>query len=930
MHQQIQGMDKPADDDTCITYFAPHPEEMSDEAVRAVSSTSSSIFGNFLNRFFKSAKDISLSGNEDGMATSISSSENSKNSDQSKHDEIEASNISTKNEAGRISINSKENSESGSDTVGERKRARIPFASVLKRRNPCLLDYERSDFRRYWMPDSSGRECYECQERFSAFRRRHHCRLCGQIFCSKCCGVQISGSLLGYTGDLRLCTYCAHIIVSNLPQVESKLEDRPSSPVCDQKSMHEAGVSVSTIFAGPVSWSLNSSAVVDENTEDGTSLHFAVPKKSSMKLDSPAQLSVTELAMYNSGVQCSATQDVEDDHEPEWVKNIEMTDNVKPVDSSNLKPEPMDYSHLASQKDDMNTENMSNFDVDNGQPTRKTSSSKPENVDCRFSETIERCFEIQSEKLILHLFNREGLDPREWWDIIWSVSHIVSSIVKVDMGGRKNANVMKHAHIKSLHVAVEKPSAKVIEGTVCSKSIRHESMPSEIRNASVLTLEGSIEYERVNDKLSSIEPIISQESEYLRNQVERMLSHRPSVVLVERNVAGLAVQMLLHAGITLVSNIKPRVLQRIARSTGADVMPSLDAQILNQKIGFCPFFRQEKIQLADGKYKCLLMFEECQRELGCSVLLRGNSKRDLRTAKRILHYAILMLYSNNLEVKLLSNCGTTLTNQSADCDVCSVNSAELNANKDSFCIRLKKSTLSPSPLINFGIPFLETSKGRRCSLRKFFNRFISSLSAENNSSRKYLDCETEENSPLEISRHPFVKNVTLTELDEDAIASFRAFSGCILRCNINKQNRIRPRKETVPNREVEDILDPLAHQQISVLFGSFCAKSPNAPLFCIRPWVVNMDYYGVNDMSLGDFLRKYCFNRAYQCPSANCDLPMMEHSRRLVHRNVCVEITTQNYVHLSGESNSAAQDEQSDTLLGWHYCPKYSRFQFTT
>lgn len=65
------------------------------------------------------------------------------------------------------------------------------------------------------------------------------------------------------------------------------------------------------------------------------------------------------------------------------------------------------------------------------------------------------------------------------------------------------------------------------------------------------------------------------------------------------------------------------------------------------------------------------------------------------------------------------------------------------------------------------------------------------------------------------------------------------------------------RKETVTSREVEDVLDPLAHQQISVLFGSFCAKSPNAPLFCIRPWVVNMDYYGVNDMSLGDFLRKF-------------------------------------------------------------------------
>ncbi|KAK6112657.1 Phosphatidylinositol-4-phosphate 5-Kinase family protein [Brugia pahangi] len=905
---------EPTDDNTaCITYFARHPEELIDESV---ASTSAGIFGNLFSRIFKPSKDITIANNVRDTTTMSMSS---------RHDDVgEVSDISMENEIGDTGENSKEKDENGSDILEQRKKSCIRFASIFKGRNPSLLDYERSNFRRYWMPDSSGRECYECQERFTAFRRRHHCRLCGQIFCSKCCGIQVSGSLLGYTGDLRLCTYCADIVISNLPQTETKLEDGPNSSACDQKLSYETDVSVSTIFAGPVSWSLNSPIIADENNESGTSFQCTVPRKSSVKLDSPTQLSVTELAMYNSNVEYSATNDVGDDLEPEWVKNIEMTDNVKPLDSSNLKLESMDYSHSTSQKDDMDIENKLNFHVaemDNEQIVKKASPSRAGNDDLRFNETIERCFEIQSEKLILQLFSREGLDPKEWWEIIWSVSHVVSSMVKVDMEGRKNVNVMKHAHIKNLHVAVDKPSAKVIEGTVCSKSVRHESMPNEIRNASVLTLEGSIEYERVSDKLSSIEPIISQESEYLRNQVERMLSHRPSVVLVERNVAGLAVQMLLRAGVTLVSNIKPRVLQRIARSTGADVMPSLDAQILNQKIGFCPFFRQEKIRLMNGKYKCLLVFEECPPELGCSVLLRSNSKRDLRAAKRILHYGILMLYSNHLEVKLLSTCGTTLTNRSADCDICSINAAEMDTNKGNFCKRLKKSTLSPSPLIDFGIPFLETSKGRRCSLRKFFNRFISSLATENNGTRDCSEYNAEENYSLKRYVHSFVKNITLTEVDEDAISSFRAFSGWMFRCSVHKQNRDRLRKETVSNKEIEDVLDPFAHQHISVLFGSFCPKSPNAPLFCIRPWVVNMDYYGVNDMSLGDFLRKYCFNRAYQCPSTNCDLPMMEHSRRLVHRNVCVEITTQNYVHLSGDFSSAVA-EQNDTLLTWHYCPK--------
>lgn len=60
-----------------------------------------------------------------------------------------------------------------------------------------LIDYQKSEFKKYWMPDSTGKECYECYEQFSAFRRKHHCRLCGQIFCGKCSNRQINGADLG-------------------------------------------------------------------------------------------------------------------------------------------------------------------------------------------------------------------------------------------------------------------------------------------------------------------------------------------------------------------------------------------------------------------------------------------------------------------------------------------------------------------------------------------------------------------------------------------------------------------------------------------------------------------------------------------------------------------------------------------------------------
>jgi hypothetical protein len=37
-----------------------------------------------------------------------------------------------------------------------------------------------------WMPDSAVSECSLCRRKFTAMRRKHHCRRCGHIFCHQC------------------------------------------------------------------------------------------------------------------------------------------------------------------------------------------------------------------------------------------------------------------------------------------------------------------------------------------------------------------------------------------------------------------------------------------------------------------------------------------------------------------------------------------------------------------------------------------------------------------------------------------------------------------------------------------------------------------------------------------------------------------------
>ena len=56
-----------------------------------------------------------------------------------------------------------------------------------------------------WKPDEDVLRCGECSYEFSVFTRRHHCRLCGDIFCDTCTLARLPAPHLGYGLVVQRC-----------------------------------------------------------------------------------------------------------------------------------------------------------------------------------------------------------------------------------------------------------------------------------------------------------------------------------------------------------------------------------------------------------------------------------------------------------------------------------------------------------------------------------------------------------------------------------------------------------------------------------------------------------------------------------------------------------------------------------------------------
>ena len=71
------------------------------------------------------------------------------------------------------------------------------------------IEEEKGEDKKLWVPDDHSQNCYNCGSKFfSLLNRRHHCRVCGNIFCKSCLESFCEITIYGEKKELKVCTYC--------------------------------------------------------------------------------------------------------------------------------------------------------------------------------------------------------------------------------------------------------------------------------------------------------------------------------------------------------------------------------------------------------------------------------------------------------------------------------------------------------------------------------------------------------------------------------------------------------------------------------------------------------------------------------------------------------------------------------------------------
>jgi len=84
----------------------------------------------------------------------------------------------------------------------------------------------------------------------------------------------------------------------------------------------------------------------------------------------------------------------------------------------------------------------------------------------------------------------------------------------------------------------KRQDSNYFQGVGFRKNVARRTMPTYLKHPRVLLLSCALEYDREEMRMTSLENLGAAEEEYIRNQVKKIITLQPNIVIVEKTVSG--------------------------------------------------------------------------------------------------------------------------------------------------------------------------------------------------------------------------------------------------------------------------------------------------------------------------------------------------------------------------------------------------------
>ncbi|KAM7539811.1 hypothetical protein Aperf_G00000044022 [Anoplocephala perfoliata] len=531
-------------------------------------------------------------------------------------------------------------------------------------------------------------------------------------------------------------------------------------------------------------------------------------------------------------------------------------------------------------------------------------------------------------------------------------------------------NILRYIHVKKVLGDVE--SFQIMNGVVFTGRLLHKHLPTQLFRPRILLLASSITYERNIYKRTWLDSYAAQEEEYLGNCVTKILSLRPTVLLIEGGIANIALDMLVKSGIAIFCNVKRSTMTRLAASTGAEIVKSTDDFLSGpydtSSVGTCRWYKLLTISQPNGTSKpvCIFCFNdppvsdttslvnwfnipglnpvpasavdchEIESASGLSpihlpmysVILRGPDLATLKLVKRCFKLALLTCFNGGFEIAFLEDAQIEITD-----DPLNKKMSEGSAPNFNLARRLSGRLFNLSPLVETRLPFLASAEAIRTPLFKYYYYLIEWPPKQrlNDALRQKVIVMRRKLYPVQkiLSQlsnfQELEKNSCTVEGESGVLRRWTARGRMVAASKASsmqsaKKNSSPPSKphfEAVSKRFVRSVRDPRSHLLMYILRSVYSISPISSPRNCVMPWIIGIEFYSDNDLPLGAFLEYYCF-RTLNCLNASCKIPMLDHVQRFTQTTGTVEMTMQT-IDPSGPPDGTALAPLT-IMVGW-YCP---------